>query len=147
MTITTITIPMNSAYGDRPWTARITGRDPKYKFGREFCAAIVTEPGVYAGSTREKKATGVQYYAVTRNDAGDLVRTGIGDETLALLVDGWLDRMDAIRPVWSEEKQMWNVKRDGKIIERHSDDTLRAERERLVARLAEIDAELAVQPN
>lgn len=143
MTITTVTIPNGAPYGQKSHVARVRGRDPKFRFQREFCAQTVTELGVYVGSTDEKKGRkGERFHAVVRNDAGDLIVVkGLSEETLALLVDGYLDRMDDVRPYLSDDK--WHIKRDGKIVERTSRDVLEAERARLVARLAEIDAQLA----
>jgi hypothetical protein len=150
MNATTITLPQDYESGKKPWAARITGRDPKYNYAREFLASpIATQPGLYVTSAdpgRKGRDPKQRYYLVMLDDEAGLVRTGsLSDESVAEIVDHYIGRIDRIVPQGRPEgKLFYYWKRDGKVVLRDNRSDLLAERARLVTRLAEIDAQLDV---
>lgn len=151
MVATTIKLPRDYDGNNKLWAARVTGRDPKFGFKREFLPSpIATEPGLYATSAdqgRHNRGPNQRYYLVLHDDTHGLVRTGaLSEESVALIVDQYLDRIDKIVPQGQVEgKDFFRWARDGRVQLRGAEtsaDALIAERERLLARLAEIDAQL-----
>lgn len=139
MTTNTVQIPCDADHDKKPYVARISGRDPKKLYKREFLgiSPYVTKPGVYEATERKD---GRSYYAVVRTDAGDLTRVKIAPSLLAELVDGWLHRMDEV--IADPNKTSGKLRDEaGNIRVRvaHNRSALMAERGRLVSRIEEID--------
>lgn len=89
-----------SAFGSvfkigRTYVARITGRDPKYVFAREFChgrreasnsgrtwvySSVIEQPGLYEVQSSGKRGPDREYYVVEPQEDGTLTARQVSYE-------------------------------------------------------------------
>lgn len=149
MTVAAITLTAtNQAYQGqgKPYVAKILRLDSKTNYERSFLprTALVTEPGLYEVCDYDKKdRKDVGICAVVELD-GQLVKSlWLKPETVAEIIQSGKS-VAQIAPYRDADGKV-QIRRDGKLMWRNSTNELRAERERLIARLAEIDAALATE--
>lgn len=142
----TIRLPRDAEYGKKPWTAAITGRDRKYGYAREFLASdIVTAPGLYACSDTERGRPVQRYYLVMAGEDGALVRTGwLSDDSIATVVDQYLDRIRDIVPAPTKDGKTWAWRTGGEVQLRSASPLTDISTDDLVAELRRRGIEVAV---
>ncbi len=104
----TVSIPCDADYRVKPWVAKILGRDPKTGYKRQFWRGSVSQPGLFEATARKNRRN---FYLVVRSSTEGLVRLRLGEETLAIVVDQYLGRLDEIEP-FRDEDGTWRVRRE-----------------------------------
>lgn len=149
-----VTISVDNAYGQKgAYVARIVGTDPKFGFRREFLAGLsptIFESGIYEDCDVERKGRkNVGYWFVFRHPTkpDELRKTRADKSDVGALV-GTGRTVDDVR-FWfvpseaDPNKGRWEFDLNQQAAPSDRD-ALMAERERLLARVAEIDAALAL---
>lgn len=147
-----VTISVSNAYGQKgAYVARIVGTDPKFGFKREFLAGtspVIFEPGIYEDCDVERKGKSIGWYFVFSHPTkpGEIRKVRADKSDVAALVGSGRTVGD-VQFVWVDDpadatKGKWTFD----VAARPNFAALEAERARIVARLAEIDAMMAVVP-
>jgi len=117
----TITLRATAKYGfgGKQYIARITGRDPKFTFAREFVGTkggkrkedseyMIDEPGLYVTCDIDRKGNKDETYLIIEQD-GDNLKETICDKESAMKIAKLMDKMsfqeavDTVFPPPSEE--------------------------------------------
>lgn len=144
----TTTISVSNAYGQKgAYVARITGLDKKFGFAREFLVGhspVIYEPGVYEDcDVNRKGGKEIGYYFVFFCRHGELrkARADKSDVAQFFATGRTIDSIDFIFTASTDDSKKGTWSFD---ITKHKDTlgALREERDKLLKRLADIDAVL-----
>lgn len=135
MQTVTLTASARYGYGGKQYIARITGRDSKFTFAREFVGAksgkrredaeyMTDEPGLYMTCDIDSKGRKDETYYVVEVEAGGGLKKLTCDKEKAMLVarllDDGLSYAEAIAKVWPTlsptEKKLAEIRRHEKKI-------------------------------